>query len=99
MKVKIKKFADTNPRIYFCTPGNQSELKDQYWKTLPIYLKAIHTKQSSDIIAPKSSLIGICFFPYALQDIFDISPKELIDLQINIDDVKGQELTDALLFC
>lgn len=99
-EIKISKFAETNPRMYFYNPGDQSELKDQFGKTLPIcHLKGIDTKKSSAIIAPKSSIIGICFFPYALQDIFDISPKELIDLQINIDDLKGQELTDALLFC
>lgn len=98
--ITISKFAETNPRMYFYNPSDQSELKDHHGKILPIcHLKGIDTKKSSAIIAPKSNIIGVCFYPYAIQDIFDISPKELIDIQVNIDFLKAKELTDSMLSC
>ncbi|WP_300675553.1 response regulator transcription factor [Soonwooa sp.] len=99
-EIRISKFAETNPRMYFYNPKEDSELRTETGKALPIcHLKGIDTQKSTAVIAPKSDIIGVCFYPHALQDIFDIAPKELIDMQIDINHLKAKELTDCILRC
>lgn len=97
-EIRVNNFAENNPRLFFLVPREGSTLSLEGGSALPIcHIKGIDTNANLVKISPNACIIGVCFYPHALQKIFDISSEELKDSRIDIAEVKGQDLLELLL--
>ena len=97
-EIKVNNFAENNPRLFFLCPRDSSNLSTAEGKALPIcHIKGVDTSTTIVKISPNACIIGVCFYPHALQKIFDISSEELKDNRVDINEIGGQKLLELLM--
>jgi len=62
-----------------------------------LHLKGVDTEKVVIKFSPKASIIGVCFHPHSVHDIFSISPEELKNNKVDLYCEKEKDLYDLLM--
>jgi len=91
------KFAEINPRFFFHSQENGSSFADENGKEFPTtFIKGVNTEPAKMKLSPNAYIIGICFFPYAINRIFDLSSEKLKDTSIDLAYLKSSDLSEKI---
>lgn len=96
--IRISKFAEKSPRLFFHCPKNGSDFLDSEGKELPTsFVEGINTGLSTVTLSKDAYIIGVCFFPDAIKDIFNVSPEEFKNNKINLSYLKADDFLNKLI--
>ncbi len=98
-EIKISRFAENFPRLFYLCLDRDLSYTDEAQKPIPLaHLKGIDSGKSIVNVQTHGVMIGICFYPYAIEKIFNVSMSELNENRIDLQEINHGELTELLKY-